>query len=113
MDQDVVGAGPNEVVEIALGLDDHEVHVERLGRGAAHRLDHDRAIADVRNEPAVHDVDVNPVGTRGVHRANLLRQATEVGGKDRRGDDERLHGALAAFVHEAHAPDAAIRCSRP
>ena len=84
MDQDMVGFGPHEVVAIALGLDDHEVHVERLGRGAAHRLDQDRADAEVRNEPAVHDVDVNPVGTRNVQRADLLRQAPEGGGKDRR-----------------------------
>ena len=91
MDQDVVGAGPHEVVEVALGLDDHEVHVQRLGGGAAHCLDHHRPDANVGNEAAVHDVDVNPVGTRGVDRANLLGQAAEVGGEDRRGDDERLH----------------------
>ena len=80
MDQDVVGAGPHEVVEIALVLDDHEVHVERLGRGAAHHLDHDRADADVRNEPAVQDIDVNPVGAGGIDRADLRGQAAEVGG---------------------------------
>ena len=38
---------------------------------------------------AVHDVDMDPVGAGGIDRAHLLAELGEVGGQDRRRDDER------------------------
>jgi hypothetical protein len=38
---------------------------------------------------AVHDVDMDPVGAGGIDRAHFLAQLRKIGGKDRRGDDER------------------------
>ena len=43
---------------------------------------------------AVHDVDMDPVGAGGVDRAHLLAELGEIGGEDRRCDNQRAwHGA--------------------
>ena len=72
LSEEVVGAGPNEVLKVALGLDDHEMDVEGLNSGASDCLDHDRAERDVRHEAAIHHVDVNPIGASGINRAHLV-----------------------------------------
>ena len=44
---------------------------------------------------AVHDVDMDPVGAGGVDRADFLAELREIGGEDRRGDNERaMHQGL-------------------
>jgi len=91
LDQDVIGSGTDKVFDVALRLDDHEVHVQRLGGRPAHCLDHDRAEADVRDEAPVHDVDKDPVGAGRVDSADLFGEATEVRRKNRGSDNERLH----------------------
>jgi hypothetical protein len=40
---------------------------------------------------AVHHVDMDPVGARGIDRADLLAQLGEVGGQDGGGDTDGLH----------------------
>ena len=35
LDEQMIGAGPSEVVELALRLDDHQMDVERLARWRA------------------------------------------------------------------------------
>ena len=94
--EQVVGAGAREVLEVALGLHHHQVDVEWLRRRLAHGCDDQRAEADVGNEAAVHDVDMDPVGAGRVDRANLVGKAAQVSGKNRRGNDGRLHAALVA-----------------
>ena len=79
---------------MTLWLDDHEVHVQGLGRGAPHRFDDDGTEANRRYEAPVHHVDMDPVCARGIDRTHLFGEAAEVGRQDRRGDDERPHGAL-------------------
>ena len=62
VDRHHVRAGVDERLEVAIGLADHQVHVERQRRGLAQRL-HDRhADGDVRHEVSVHHVDVNLIG---------------------------------------------------
>ena len=76
---DDVGARVRELLDVALGLDDHEVDVERqLGR-RAHGPHDERADGDVGDEAAVHDVDVDVVGAGGLGGAHLLGQPAEVG----------------------------------
>ena len=58
-------------------------------RHAAHRLDHARSERDVRNEPAVHDVEMDPVGARRIDRANFFAEPREVGGEERWRDKQR------------------------
>ena len=63
------------------------------------RLHHIRPERDDRHEMAVHDVEMDPVGAGGFDRAHLLGELGEVGGQDRRGDDERaLHRALREII---------------
>src|SRR6185369_17372420 len=76
--------------------DDHEMHVQRLGRRAPNRLDDDRSEAEVGHEATVHDVNVDPVRSGGIDRADFVAEASEIGGEDGRGDDERLQGLLVA-----------------
>jgi len=70
-DKEVIGSGLGEVGEIASRLDDHQVHIERLLRGASHRLDNHRSDRDVRYEAAVLDIDMDPVASRRIDGANL------------------------------------------
>ncbi len=83
---DEVGARAREVVDVAIGIFDHEVHVERLLRGLAHRRDHDGADGQVGHEAAVHHVDVDVIGAGSVDRAHLFGEAAEVRGQNRRRD---------------------------
>ena len=80
MEQDVVGAGFGEGFDIRVNRLDHQVHVERQARMRPQRFQQSRAEADVRDEVAVHDVQMQPVGAGGLDRANFLSQAGEIGG---------------------------------
>ena len=69
---------------------------------------------------AVHDVDVDPVGAGRIDGAHLLAELGEIGGEDRRSDDQRamqqvLHAAgvtiraadrISARLHEAESRQA-------
>ena len=93
LNKQMIGAGFRKIVEITLRLDDHQVHIERLGRRAAHCI-HDRgAEGDVRHEPAVHDVDMNPIGAGLIDRTNFLAEPPQIGGKNGGRDNDRLHDA--------------------
>jgi hypothetical protein len=104
LDQQMVGAGLGEGGEVALRLDDHQMHVERLGRRSADGPQDDRAECDVGDEAPVHDIDVDPVGTRGIYGTNLLAEAREVGREDRRRYENRLHGRWLAITAAQAAP---------
>ena len=43
---------------------------------------------------AVHDIDMDPVGAGGVDGPDFLAELGEIGGEDRRGDDERSRHRL-------------------
>ena len=89
MDEQMIGAGLGEIVEIMLGLDDHQMDIDRFRRRLAHRLDDDRADRDVRHKAPVHHIDMDPVGAGAVDRAHLVGEPAEIGRQDRRGDDDR------------------------
>ena len=78
--QDVVGAGLGEGGEVGIDRADHQVHVERQAGVRAQRLQHQRAEAEVGDEMAVHDVEVQPVGAGGLDRLRPRR----AGGRSRR-----------------------------
>src|SRR3954470_13357850 len=85
-------AGGGEIVEVALRLQDHHVHVERQRRRAAQGLDDLRAEGEVRHEPAVHDVHVNPIRSCLLEHRHLVGEPAEVRAQDGRGDSCRAHG---------------------
>src|SRR4030095_15620274 len=75
----------------ALRFLDHQVHVERrvgeLPQGAKHR----RAEGQVGHKPAVHHIDVKPLGSAGQCGLDLFLQPSEVGAEQAGGDPHR-HG---------------------
>ena len=94
LNQQMIGAGLREIAKITLWFDDHQVHVERLCGRAAHRIHDRRTERDVRYEPAVHDVDMNPIGARLIDGADFLAKPPQIGGKNGGRDNDRLHDAL-------------------
>ncbi len=89
MHQQMVGAGGGEILEIALGLDHHQMHIERPLRHPAHRRDDERADRQVRHEASIHHVDMDPVGAGRLDGPYLFAKAAEIGREDRRADDQR------------------------
>ena len=83
---DDVRTGADEVFQIAIRVLDHQVHVEgQIGR-PLRRVDDQRADRDVRHEVPVHDVDVHPVRPTVRDGPDVVREAAEVGRKNRGGD---------------------------
>ncbi len=74
------------------------MHIERLACAASKCCDHDRTETDVRYEPSVHDVDMNPVGARGVDGANLLGKPREICRQNRGCYNDFLAGRVAAVI---------------
>src|SRR5690606_14196395 len=91
---DVRGTGLDEVTDDAIHRLDHQVRVD--GRGdavlAQRRADH-RADGQIGHIVVVHDIEVDDVRPGGEDVVHFLPQTGEVGGKDRRGEGEGLHGA--------------------
>ena len=86
---DRVRARLGELLDVALGTLDHQVHVEhRAGvvRGVRERRHDERADRDRRHEVPVHHVDVDHARSGLQHLLHLLAQPAEVGREDRRRD---------------------------
>ena len=94
--EQMIGAGLGKGGEIAVRLDDHQVHIERLPRVASYRFDNHRPERDIRHEAAVHHVDMNPVGAGRIDGAHFFPQFREICGKDRGRYDERTGHSLFA-----------------
>ena len=102
MNEKMIGTGLGKGGEMAFRLDDHQMHIERLSRAAAHRLHDQRPDRDIRHKAAVHDVDINPVGARRVDGANFVGKISEVRRQDRRRNDNRpLSRPAAGLVPRA------------
>ena len=74
----------DEVLDVAVGLLDHQVHVERPRRDALDRPHHRRADRDVGDEVAVHHVHVNQIGAAALGGRDVAPERREVGRQDRR-----------------------------
>ena len=64
----------------------HQMNVKHFFRGGANGFDNGRAERDVGNEMAVHDVDMDVIGTRVVNGGYFRPQFGKIGGKDAWGD---------------------------
>ena len=98
---EMIGAGLSEVGEIALRLDDHQVHIERLPRATSHRFDYHRPDRDIRHKATVHYVDMDPVRSRRIDGANLLGETPEIRRQDRRRDNDRPCGTASGITDPA------------
>ena len=102
--------GLGEGLDLALGLGDHQVDVDRAAgrvdlvgdRGEDQRPDRDR-----RHEVPVHDVEVDHPGAGVHHLVDLLAEPGEVGREDRRRDarlaDQLRHPSLSPRLIRASA----------
>ena len=85
-------AGPEVgvLLDVALRLHHHQVHVERRVGEPSQRLEQRGPEREVGDEPSVHHVDVEPLGAAGQHDLDLLPQAAEVGA-EQTGSDANRH----------------------
>jgi len=88
-----IGAGGDEALDPAIGIDDHQVNVDRQSGGATDRFDQWQADRDIGYEDPVHNVDVNEIRTGGFGGVELLAEPEKIGGENRRSDPDgaRLH----------------------
>src|SRR6266571_4057234 len=91
---------------MALRLDDHQVHIDRLVGEFPEGFDHVRPERDVRDETPVHHVDMQPVGASLEDLGDLLRQAREVDGENARcdADSTTRHWGLRATTMSTTVP---------
>src|SRR2546427_10767641 len=76
--------------------------------GPTGRPHHSGAEGQVRHEPAVHHIHMQPVGTPGQHRAHLLGEPGQVGAKDAGSDAHAIaHCGLRATIRSTTVPGAA------
>jgi hypothetical protein len=86
-----VGARFAKVIDILLGLHDHQMTIEGQ-RGEPAQIGDDLGPpGDIGHESAVHRVEVQQIGTGGFDQRDLVGDRGEVGGQQRRRDlDGRL-----------------------
>ena len=83
------GARGDELLDVAIRVLDHQVHVERPCGDASDRAHHRRTDRDVRDEVPVHHVDVNQVRAATFGRRDIASERCEVGGQNRRRNLDR------------------------
>ncbi len=75
---DVIGAALGKSLDVMFRLDDHQMHVERLGGGSADRLDDRGAERDIGDEASVHHIDMDPIRPGLIDRPYFLGKPTEI-----------------------------------
>lgn len=88
MHRNDIGTSLDKVRNEQLRLDNHEMYVERLFSDGAQGIDDEGPNGDVRDEAAVHNVDVDPVAARLVNGADFISEFGEVCGEDGGGDND-------------------------
>ena len=78
MHQDMVGPGISERRDERINRLDHQVHVERQSAVGTQALQDRWPEADVRDEVAVHDIEVQPIGSGALDRRNFLAETREI-----------------------------------
>ena len=79
MEGDEIGARLGEVGHQAVDRTHHEVHIDGDGDVGADRLADQRADGEVGDEMVVHHVEMQQIGTSGLHRPDLLAEPGEIG----------------------------------
>src|SRR5690606_27328527 len=79
----------------AIGVLNHQVHVDWQLADLVQRIDHGQAQGQIGNEVVVHDVHVDRV--RGVDAFQLCGQVCKVCGQDRRVDPRVRHGCSLEY----------------
>src|SRR5438270_12477 len=112
MKRDDIGAGFAELFDVSFRLDDHQMTVKNQLRAFAQIPDDLRTPSNIRDEAAVHDVQMDVCRTVALDFADLFGYASEVGRKDRR-RDLNGHTTWASFTCAAAAAPRASSMSMP
>ena len=67
------------LLDITLRLLNHVVHIERFLTSLGHSLKHRESKRNVRNERAVHHIEVKPVGLTPINHVDVAVEMQEVG----------------------------------
>ena len=78
-----IGPGLGEPLGVAVGVRQHQVDVEAEFDGPADGGNHVGSKRQVRDEVAVHDVDMQGVAARGLGPPGAVREVAEIGGQQR------------------------------
>ena len=79
-----IGAQMGEGFDIAIGIGDHQMHVQRFGGMFGDDFYHRDPIRNIRNEQAIHHIDVVPIGIPSIYHFNITLQIAKIGGQKRR-----------------------------
>lgn len=80
MDNEDVGTGIAELIDVVLWIRNHQVYVERYGDAFFHRLNHHWAKSDIGYELTIHDITMDTISTRVLHSSHIITQHTKVRG---------------------------------
>ena len=97
MHRDQVGAGGGKVLDEAVGLFNHQMHVQKGVGVLAHRLQHRQAKGDIGDKIAVHHVKVDQIGAGDAVQAGA--QPGEVGGENGGGNFNHGEAFLSVFLN--------------
>ena len=84
MDRDDVGARFRKAFDVAFRFNDHQVRVEHFRGDLADGREHGKSERKVRDEHAVHHVDVDPFRFAAVEHFGVAAQVEKIGRQDRR-----------------------------
>ncbi len=99
-----VGPGIDVFVEVLLRSFDHEVNVDRYIDRPFCGLYHRCAERQVGDEVAVHDIDVDPIGSALDDGDDLIRQPIKVRSQYGRRDHDPAHGPTRPSSSRAAEP---------
>jgi len=92
-----IGTGFPECFGITFGFFDHEMDVEDLVGCFAKLFDDGEAVADVGDEAAIHDVEVEPFGVAVVEHFAFIFEPEKIRGQQRRRYDRHCWSVLCGL----------------
>ena len=75
------GTDLGSLLDVLLGMNNHEMNVEWLGAYLSHGLQNGKSERDVRYEDTVHNVHVEPVGLTSVDHVHIAAQVDKISGQ--------------------------------
>ena len=79
-----VGPQIGKGLDVPVGVDNHQVHVQRLLGMSSNGLHHGHAKTDVGHKHAVHHIEVEPMRIGGIDPFHIALKVGKIGGEKRR-----------------------------
>jgi hypothetical protein len=81
MHHDNIGPGLGKLFHIPFRFFNHQVHIQRQAGYLAYRLHHQWADGDVWYKAAIHDINMDVVGTGSLNSPDFVAQTGKISGK--------------------------------